>query len=164
LNDCIFDASMFHIHETLVASSLLPNNLQLETLMKCNLVQAGQTIDSKVSFGKGGLLSSEPRRDVQTGCGASKYCVRHLGILQPIATCPIEENQYPVDHARLAMSRRERRRNQCASSHVDSSAAGKLGHAGIEARPGGKATARGAADKTAAAHLGPAAIRVKMKA
>jgi hypothetical protein len=26
--------------------------------MKCNLVQAGQTIDSKVSFGKGGLLSS----------------------------------------------------------------------------------------------------------
>jgi hypothetical protein len=37
---------------------LLPNNLQLETLMKCNLVQAGQTIDSKVSFGKGGFLSS----------------------------------------------------------------------------------------------------------
>jgi hypothetical protein len=41
-----------------VASSLLPNILPLETLMKCNLVQAGQTIDSKVSFGKGGLLSS----------------------------------------------------------------------------------------------------------
>jgi hypothetical protein len=26
--------------------------------MKCNLVQAGQTIDSEVTFGKGGFLSS----------------------------------------------------------------------------------------------------------
>jgi hypothetical protein len=61
--------------------------------MKCNLVQTGQTIDSKVSFGKGGLLSFSHVWTFRPVAGH----VRHLGILQPAATCPIEENQYPVD-------------------------------------------------------------------
>jgi hypothetical protein len=70
-------------------SSVLPSSFPEETLMKCNLVQAGQTNDSKVWSGKGGVFV-QPRLHVHAGSRASKYNVRHR-LIARAATCQLSD-------------------------------------------------------------------------